>query len=281
MTDMPFRRPKLQQQFVPRTTTSSVDCAATVGAMMGDAHSRGEYVYDHSQIRAFTNERRPDPGSPGLTIRQVANSLHRLTVGAVELEVFPVSSSWDAAVERIMAGAWAMVATWRGVMVDAGWGGNSPFRGGHGVIYGYDHKALAFIYGDPLVPRWMLDVPPDLVGRSSRQFLLRVGVGAGADGAYYGLTRDVYTPPAGTATGEETMFNVGPVNTHRDAVLKSGAVLYRDSGLVTRHSSVSKETPLGFLGSGETFHVVVNAGNTNYVKRSDVVRIENNEREFE
>jgi hypothetical protein len=123
--------------------------------------------------------------------------------------------------------------------------------------------------------------PPELVGRASRQFLLRVGVGAGADGAYYGLTRDVFEAPPATTVGEETMFNIGPITTHRDAVLKKGTILYSDSGLTVRHSQVSKETPLGFVGSGSAFHSVVNAGNTNYVRREDVARIVNNERTFE
>jgi len=35
-----------------------------------------------------------------------------------------------------------------------------------------------------------------------------------------------------------------------------------------------------FNGSGQGFHVIVNAGNTNYVRRADVIRIYPYEREF-
>jgi hypothetical protein len=78
------------------------------------------------------------------------------------------------------------------------------------------------------------------------------------------------------------MFNIGPVNTHRDALVKKGAILYADSALTERHSVVDekKDTPFGFNGSGSAFHVIVNAGNTNYVHRGDVIRIYPHEREF-
>lgn len=87
--------------------------------------------------------------------------------------------------------------------------------------------------------------------------------------------------PDPTVEGDDEMFNVAPATTHRDAVLKAGTVLYRDAKLTRRYSRVDEETPLGFAGSGKAFHVVVNGGNTNYVKRSDVARIVPNERTYE
>lgn len=86
--------------------------------------------------------------------------------------------------------------------------------------------------------------------------------------------------PDPTLEGEDEMFNIAPATTHRDVVLKPGTVLYRDSKLTRRHSRVDKETPLGFAGSGKAFHAVINAGNTNYVRRDDVVRIVANERTY-
>ena len=77
------------------------------------------------------------------------------------------------------------------------------------------------------------------------------------------------------------MFNIGPTTTHRDAVLRGGAVLYRDGALTIRHSGVSSITRLGFLGSTSTAHVVVNSGYTNYVHKQDVIRIEVNDRSYE
>jgi hypothetical protein len=272
----------LQSQFSPRDATSAYDCAATAGAMAGDADSRGQYVFTHSQVRAGTNEPRPKAGSPGLTIHQVADSLQRLTHGEVVLDVYAIGSPWDAVPDALQQGKWAVLAIWRKVLVDAGWGGSSPFPGGHGVIYGYDQNIQEWLLGDPLTPRWLY-VPPSVVKRACRELLIRIGAGAGYNGAYYGFTRDVYTedetaPPEGV----DRMFNIGPVNTHRDALVKKGAILYADSALTDRHSVVDdkKDTPFGFNGSGSAFHVIVNAGNTNYVKRSDVIRIYPHEREF-
>lgn len=280
---MPFRRPKLQQQFSPRDATSAYDCAATAGAMMGDADSRGKYVFNHAQVRASTNEPRPKAGSPGLTIHQVAASLQRLTHGEVVLDVYAIGSPWAAVPAALQQGKWAMLAIWRGVLVDAGWGGSSSFPGGHGVVYGYDQDQEDWILGDPLTLRW-LHVPTSVVARACRQLLIRIGAGATVDGAYYGLSRDVYTqddtaPPEGV----DRMFNIGPINTHRDALVKKGAVLYADSALTDRHSHVddAKDTAFGFNGSGQAYHVIVNAGNVNYVRRSDVIRIFPFEREFD
>ena len=53
---MPFRRPRLQQQFKPRDATSAYDCAATAGGMIGDVDSGGKHVFSHSQVRAGSNE---------------------------------------------------------------------------------------------------------------------------------------------------------------------------------------------------------------------------------
>lgn len=80
---------------------------------------------------------------------------------------------------------------------------------------------------------------------------------------------------------EDVMFNVAPITTHRDAMVRAGAVLYRDSALTDRYSAIgSTDTPLGFVGSTNTAHVVINAGNTNYVAREDVVEIYAHERLF-
>jgi hypothetical protein len=77
-------------------------------------------------------------------------------------------------------------------------------------------------------------------------------------------------PPPSTKP-EDVMYNVGPSSTYRDAVLKAGTVLYADSTLTERYSSVDEETSLGFHGSGDKFHVVINGGRTNYVRKEDVL----------
>lgn len=285
MTSMPFRRPAIKQQFVPRDATSAYDCAATAGAAAADADSRGKYAtLTHSQVRRNTNEPRPNPDSPGLTIHQVADSLQRLTHGEVVIDVYGMGSPFGSMIDALQQGKWAIIAVWRGVQVDAGWGGNSPFRGGHGELYGYDQDNQDWLLMDPLIPRW-LHVPPSTVERMCRQFLIAAGGGVTATGAYYGLTRDVYNEPddGDVAEDDDVSFNIGPVNTHRDAVLKPNTTLYSNSGLTKRqsHSNTSAEQAFGFVGSTPDAHVIVNGGNTVYVRRADVVRIVNYEREFE
>ena len=81
---------------------------------------------------------------------------------------------------------------------------------------------------------------------------------------------------------EDVLFNVGPVTTHRDALLKACAILYRDSELTERYSVVPNiDSPFGFVGSTNKAHIIVNAGNTNYVNRDDVLDIYAHDRVFE
>lgn len=183
------RRPKLSQQFDPRDATSHVDCAATAGAILADADSRGVFTFTHGQVRAATNEPVPDPRSPGLNWTQVDAALFRLTRGQVDLDVHSLGSPWAPVVPALVAGRWAGLSVIRGVLVDAGYGGGSTFRGAHAITAGYDHVRRCVIVGDPLVPAWLVNVPPAVLEAGCRALV----VGAGAPGgAYYALTRDVF-----------------------------------------------------------------------------------------
>lgn len=281
MSAMPFRKPALQQQFVPRTATSFADCTATVGAMAADVASQGLVLVNHADVRRNTNEPRPDPASPGLTLQQVADSVRRIS-GESLLSREPIRDSWDELVGALVAGAWAMVAAWRGVLVDNGYGGSSPFRAGHAYLYGYDQNEMAFVLADPLVPRWMR-VAPRIVARGAREYLVRYGAGAQAGDAYYSLTPDVYeSAPPEVPESEDVMFNVAPATTHRDVILRPETVLYEDSALTERYShSGPKRKAFGFWGSGGTFHVIVNGGQANYVRREDVLDVVENDRTHE
>jgi hypothetical protein len=86
--------------------------------------------------------------------------------------------------------------------------------------------------------------------------------------------------PGEEIEAEDVMFNVAPITTHRDAIVADGAVLYRDSQLTERYSISDGDTPMGFVGSTDIAHIVVNAGNTNYVDRGDVLDIVTNDRSF-
>lgn len=84
------------------------------------------------------------------------------------------------------------------------------------------------------------------------------------------------------AKGEDVMFNVAPMTTHRDALVKAGAVLYEDSGLSLRYSAIGDtDKAFGFVGSTNVAHIIINAGNTNYVERDDVLDIYPNDRTFD
>ena len=74
------------------------------------------------------------------------------------------------------------------------------------------------------------------------------------------------------------MFNVAPMTTHRDCIVANCSILYTDSALTTRYSSASGDTALGFVGATADAYIVVNAGNTNYVRREDVLDIVANDR---
>lgn len=81
---------------------------------------------------------------------------------------------------------------------------------------------------------------------------------------------------------EDVLFNVAPMTTHRDALVRACAILYKDSDLLERHSIVANtDTPFGFVGSTNIAHIIVNAGNTNYVNRDDVLDIFPYDREFD
>lgn len=141
---------------------------------------------------------------------------------------------------------------------------------GHGVcIYGYRESDDCVGYFDPLWPngaagawaKWG-DVKHALWGDGN-----------------HSTTISKWKVPV---EAEDVMFNVGPMTTHRDALLRAGAILYRDSELSERYSAVGDDDkPFGFVGSTNTAHIIVNAGNTNYVARGDVVQIYPADRDFE
>lgn len=164
------------------------------------------------------------------------------------------------------------------------------FRGAHAGA-GARASELAFDWGDPLAdgrydgcPKGTQTMTKTTLRNAAGQLVVDPDTGQrrGIGRANFAVVRAIELPEApSTLDSGDLMFNVGPLSTYRDAVLKGGAVLYRDAALTVRHSAVSRRTPLAFLGSTRTAHVVVNAGNTNYVHRADVERIVVNERGFE
>jgi hypothetical protein len=172
-------------------------------------------------------------------------------------------------------------AGWAGVLADLEEGralvltgtGNVPgqatYDGGHAIAVLPEPGAPGRrLIGDPLAVgfEW---VDEDELRRLAER--LEPGVNYARSAAH---------PPA--PASEDVMYNVGPMTTHRDAIVRDGGILYRDAGLTVRQSVATGDTALGFLGSvGDTAHVVVNAGYSNYVNRCDVLRIVPNDREYE
>jgi hypothetical protein len=215
--------------------------------------------------------------------------------------------------DAIQQGWGAVGKVWTGALFDDGWDmGREPdvliiwqfsyaalqgtryacsrtFRGGHAASSA-NHNEYACDFADPLAdgrytgcPKGVQRMPRSLLRQGCGELVIdpRTGRRRGAGRANFLVIRAM--PPIESPPVDEgdLMFNVAPSATFRDAILKEGTVLYRDAALTVRHSAVQNRTPLGFLGSTTTAHVVVNSGRTNYVRREDVERVVVNERHYE
>jgi hypothetical protein len=200
-------------------------------------------------------------------------------------------AAWDFAKEP---GVLVVMQFQYSVLHGTRWEASRTFMGPHaGVIANADEDECDF--SDPLADGRVLGSwhAPNGVQRMERHILReacgrlvvnpKTGQTRGLGRSNASVTRVVPLPPLppDPADTGDTMFNIGPSATYRDAVLKAGTILYRDATLTIRHSHVANQTPLGFLGSTSTAHVVVNSGNTNYVRRADVTDIVENERHYE
>jgi len=201
-----------------------VNCTAYAAAMAADFDSCGTVRVSGERIRALSDERTPDPRSPGLNLAQVDDALRRMGVDLDTRYRLP----WDTFAARINAGQGAVLqistgpllsTTYRAtagaighaIFVPPGWGVMDPAADGRGSYHLYDGKAY----------------PRDLVRRAAGGLVL----GHEADGTpiilglgrvYAAFTRDqratyrwslhplgaakrrlfyVYTVKAGTITG--------------------------------------------------------------------------------
>lgn len=73
-------RPRHQRQLVASDKNGSKNCTAYSAAMFVDAVTLGGSKVTGKQVRAWSSEPVPDPGSPGLNIPQVVAVLSRLGV---------------------------------------------------------------------------------------------------------------------------------------------------------------------------------------------------------
>jgi len=79
-------------------------------------------------------------------------------------------------------------------------------------------------------------------------------------------------PPPGTE-GDDVMYNVAPLTTHRSAIVRNCSDLFADSSLTSPVDLGSEGQPLGFAGSTADAHLVVKGDTVLYVRRADVLEI--------
>jgi len=143
---------------------------------------------------------------------------------------------------------------------------------GHGVcLYGYKAADDLVGYFDPLWPqgaqgawtRWR-DLEPSLW----------------SDGNHSTTTTQWHKAPP-PPVAEDVMYNVGPLTTHRLAIVRNCADLYGDSAFTSKIDTGSEGQPLGFAGSTSEAHVVIKGDLVLYVKRADVLEIISGDLEHE
>lgn len=194
--------PTIQLQ-LQEPITGRYDCTGYVAAMAADAQTHGAFVPTGREVRLASDEPIPDRDSPGLNVNQVDAALFKLSAGAVDLDVHGMGSGFDRVIIAAKLGAWVVLALWRGVLVDAGL--VTGFRAGHAVLVGSDDGKP--IVADPLVGHWLRTTWP-VLEEAARQLIVRNGGGAGATGAYYGLTTRTPAPsrPPTDPIGESVEF---------------------------------------------------------------------------
>jgi hypothetical protein len=230
------------------------NCTMSAGSMVLAFHTQG-------RLGPWGGDLRHSPSQPDMT-------------GGTDL--YDVAAAWTDYGEALQV---RTGAGWEGVRMDREAGraliltgtGNVPgaatFDGGHAIaILPETRDDGAWLQGDPLCTGYEWVTESALRAWAER---LEPTVNYARSAAH---------PPAG-GYAEDVMFNVAPMTTHRDAIVRDCAVLYRDSALSVRHSVATGDTALAFIGSTNDAHIVVNAGSTNYVRRTDVVDIITADRE--
>lgn len=285
-----------------RDPTSSLDelnCTCAVGATGVKWHYRDRapaglaapWPVTAGRVRAEVRE--PDGDADvigGTNLPQVAEAIGRVwRVPMIVVDDGSFDDAWDLAGDPdVFVALGIQYTVLDGTPYDAG----GAFLGAHAT--GFARASLAACdFTDPLADGRRPGIPNG-VQRMGRTLLKsaaaalevnrKTGKRAGWGRAWYAWVRALpaVTPPN---SGGDRMFNVGPIVTERDAILAGApgdpVILYRDAALTVRHSAVAAPVALGFLGSTAEAHVVVNAGWTNYVRRSDVSRIIANRRTYE
>lgn len=128
--DRPGYLPRFQPQLVASDPHGGVNCLAYAGAMAGDFDTCGAVHLTGEQVRQLTNEPRPDPASPGLTLSQVDAALNRY---GVDLEV-RYRLPWDDFARKVEKGEGAVLQGYYGPIADSRFDAGGGFRGNHGIF---------------------------------------------------------------------------------------------------------------------------------------------------
>jgi hypothetical protein len=233
------------------------NCTMSAGAMVLDFHTLGA-------INKWGGNLRHAPGQPDMSGGTDLWDVQKAWDYFGEYLDIRSGAGWDG-VQNDRAIGCAIILTGEGEVPGAG-----KFAGGHAIgVLPETHSDGRILIADPLCsgPEWVSET--DLMAWAEN---LDPSVN---------YARSAPHLPLQATTADDVMFNVGPITTHRDCVCKDGAVLYSDAGLSKRYSVCSGETTLGFVGSTNTAHIVVNAGYTNFIRREDVSSIVPFARDFE
>lgn len=278
----------------PTTGLDALNCTCAAGAAGVKWHWRNERPTPDPEliwpptggvVRALCRDLDGSPDTDGGTnLFQVADAIGRGYGVPMDVHIGDTfDNGWELATDPGTIVIWQFQYS---VLHGTHYACSETFRGPH-ASSGANANGGSIDWSDPLadgrrpgIPKGVQELPRHLLREACGKLVVdpRTGRIRGLGRANFGVVR---AQPELPPDEGDLMFNVGPSSTYRDAVLKAGTILYRDGALTVRQSAVSKETPLGFLGSTATAHVVVNAGNTNYVRRADVARIVANERGYE
>lgn len=280
----------------PTTGLDGLNCTCAAAAAAVKWHYRGrrpspdpEFLWPPTggYVRALC---RNDDGSldreGGTNLLQVQAAIRRgWDVPMVVYTNADFDDGWDAARD---ADNLVIFQIQYSVLHGTRYAASETFMGAHAGI-GANARTDLLEWSDPLADGRRPGIPNGV--QTMERHVLREACGKlvvdprtrrqrGLGRANFAVVQALPEPEVFTDSGD-VMFDIGPSSTYRDAVLKPKTILYRDAALTVRHSAVANETPLGFLGSTGTAHVVVNGGKTNYVRRADVSRIVLNERGYE
>lgn len=233
------------------------NCTMAAGAMTLDYHTQGRVAVWGGDLRHAPSQPDNDGGTDLWDVQKAWGDYGE------HLDIRS-GSGWDA-LERDLEDGRAILLTGTGDVP-----GSATFDGGHAIaVLPERHADGRVLQADPLCtgPEWV------------ELGALRTWAERYDPGVNYARTAaHLAAPPS-----EDVMYNVAPLTTHRDAILKPNTGIYSDSSLQTRysHSDECAQQAFGFAGSGDLYHAIVNAGNVAYVAREDVADIVPWERTFE